>query len=162
MRKYGLLIALLLAPGCKATDGPEPLVTTTVQVTSTPTQISVNETAQASAIVKDQNGDPLTGKAIVWTSLNQGVATVSTSGVIRGISPGNATIQGTVDGVTGSATVTRVDFTDRLIYLAVDWARLSLPIPTPAQLMARLGIGGLTLGTPTATHTLSRCVQLTA
>jgi len=105
MRKYGLLIALLLAPGCKATDGPEPLVTTTVQVSSTPTQIAVNETAQASAIVKDQNGDPLTGKTIVWTSLNQAIATVNASGLIRGVAPGSATIQGTVDGVTGSATV---------------------------------------------------------
>jgi hypothetical protein len=102
------MIALLLAPGCKATDGPEPLVVTTVQVTSTPSQISVNETAQASALVKDQNGDPLTGKDVVWTSLNQGIATVTASGVIRGVAPGNATIQGTVDGVTGSATVTVV------------------------------------------------------
>ena len=109
MRKYGLLIALLLAPGCKATDGPEPLVTTTVQVTSTPTQIAVNATAQASAIVKDQNGDPLTGKSVEWSSLNPGVATVdATSGLIRGVSPGSATIRGTVDGVTGSATVTVV------------------------------------------------------
>jgi hypothetical protein len=108
MRKYGFLIALLLAPACKTADGPEPLVTTEVLVSSTPTQIAVNETAQANAIVKDQNGDPLTGKTIVWTSLNQGVATVNASGVIRGVSPGSATIQGTVDGVTGSATITVV------------------------------------------------------
>jgi hypothetical protein len=102
------MMALLTAAACQTADGPEPLVTTTVQVTSTPTQIAVNETAQASAIVKDQNGDPLTGKTINWTSLNQGVATVTASGVIRGVSPGNATIQGSVDGVTGSATVTVV------------------------------------------------------
>ena len=108
MRKYALLMALLLAPGCKSTDGPEPPVTTEVLVTSTPNQIAVNETAQASAIVKDQNGDPLTGKTVVWTSLNQSVATVNASGVIRGIAPGNATIQGTVDNVTGSATITVV------------------------------------------------------
>jgi hypothetical protein len=81
-------------------------VTTTVQVSSTPTQISVGETAQASAIVKDQNGAPLTGKSITWTSLNQSVATVTAQGVIRGVAPGNATIQGTVDGITGSATIT--------------------------------------------------------
>jgi len=106
MRKRGLIVALLIGAGCKSTDGPEPLVTTTVQVTSTPNTISVNETAQASALVKDQNGAPLTGKTITWTSLNQSVATVTPDGVIRGVAPGNATIQGTVDGITGTATIT--------------------------------------------------------
>src|SRR5678810_140995 len=85
MRKRGLIVALLIGAGCKSTDGPEPLVTTTVQVTSTPNTISVNETAQASALVKDQNGAPLTGKTITWTSLNQSVATVTPDGVIRGV-----------------------------------------------------------------------------
>ena len=106
MRKFALLTALLLAGGCKSTEGPEPQVTTSVQVTSSPTQIAVNETAQASAIVKDQNGQALTGKTINWISLNPTVATVSSSGLIKGVAPGNATINGTVDGVTGSATIT--------------------------------------------------------
>ncbi len=106
MRKYGFLLAMILAGACKGTDGTEPLVTTTVVVSSTPTLISVGETAQASAIVKDQNGNPLSGKVIAWTSLNQSVATVTAAGVIRGVAPGNATIQGTVDGVTGTAAVT--------------------------------------------------------
>jgi hypothetical protein len=106
MRKYGLIVALLIGAGCKSTDGPEPSITTTVLVSSTPNQISVGETAQASAIVKDQNGDPLTGKAVTWTSLNESVATVTSAGLIRGVAPGNATIRGTVDNVTGSATIT--------------------------------------------------------
>jgi hypothetical protein len=106
MRKFALLAAMLLAGACKSTEGPEPQVTTSVQVTSSPTQIAVNETAQASAVVKDQNGNTLSGKSINWISLNPTVATVSSAGLIRGVAPGNATIQGTVDGVTGSATIT--------------------------------------------------------
>jgi hypothetical protein len=106
MRKYAILVALLLVGACKSTEGPEPLVTTTILVSSTPNQITIGETAQASAIVKDQNGNPLTGKTITWTSLNQGVATVTSAGLIRGVSAGNATIQGSVDGVTGTGTVT--------------------------------------------------------
>ena len=105
MRKFGLIAALAIASACSSTDGPEPSVTTTVAVSSTPTEIAINETAQASAIVKDQNGSTLKGKAVTWTSLNQNVATVTSAGVIRGVSAGNATIQGSVDGVTGSATV---------------------------------------------------------
>jgi hypothetical protein len=107
-RKFGIIAVLALASACSTADGPEPLVTTTVLVSSTPTQIAINETAQASAIVKDQNGNPLTGKSITWTSLNQSVATVSALGLIRGVSAGNATIQGSVDGVTGSATISVV------------------------------------------------------
>ena len=108
MRKYGIIAALLLAgAACESGNDPDLPVTTTVQVTSTPTQIAVNETAQASAIVKDQNGDPMTGKTVMWSSLNPTIATVNSStGLIRGVAPGNATIQGTVDDVTGSATVT--------------------------------------------------------
>src|SRR5436190_22653214 len=106
MRKYAIMLGVLIIGACKSSEGPEPLVTTSVQVSSTPTTISVNETAQASAIVKDQNGNPLTGKTITWTSLNPSVATVTAAGLIKGVAPGNATIQGTVDGVTGTATIT--------------------------------------------------------
>lgn len=105
MRKPVIALVLFIAAACKGSDGVEPLVTTTVLVASTPTQIAVGETAKASAVVKDQNGNPLSGKTIVWTSLNNSIATVSTDGVITGVAPGNATIKGTVDGVTGTATV---------------------------------------------------------
>ena len=108
MRKYGpfLALLLLLAPACQSGDGPEPSVVTSVEVAPTSPEISVNEQAQASAIVKDQNGEELTDQTVQWTSLNQSIATVNSNGVIQGISPGNATIQGTVDGITGSATIT--------------------------------------------------------
>lgn len=105
MRKSGLICALLLSVACKGSEIADPAVTTTVLVTSSPTQITVNETAQASAVVKDQSGNSLSGKTIVWTSLNQSIATVSSAGLIRGVAPGTATIQGTVDGITGTAAI---------------------------------------------------------
>ncbi|MGK2963003.1 MAG: Ig-like domain-containing protein [Gemmatimonadaceae bacterium] len=107
MRKPALICAvLLLAAACSGSDINDPKVTTTVQVSSTPTVIAVGETAQASAVVRDQDGNPLSGKEITWTSLNQSIATVTpAAGLIRGVAPGNATIQGTVDGVTGTASI---------------------------------------------------------
>ena len=105
MRKLALISALLVFAACKGSEITDPAVTTTVVVTSSPTQIAVGETAQASAVVKDQNGDPLTGKTITWTSLNESVASVNSAGLIRGVAPGTATIQGRVDGITGSAAV---------------------------------------------------------
>ena len=105
MRKSALIYALALIAGCKSGEIVDPSLTTNVVVSSTPTQIAVGETAQASAIVKDQNGNALSGKTISWSSLNQSIATVDGNGLIRGVAPGTATIRGSVDGITGSATV---------------------------------------------------------
>jgi hypothetical protein len=106
MRKLILAGALLVAAACSKDGGGGPLVVSTVSVSATPTQITVGGTAQASAIVKDQNGNPLSGKTVNWVSLAPAVATVNaTSGLITGVSAGTATIQGTADGISGSATV---------------------------------------------------------
>jgi hypothetical protein len=106
MRKSALIVVALVAlAACKGGEIVDPAVTTTVVVTSSPTQIAVGETAQASAVVKDQNGNALSGKSITWISLNPTIASVTGAGVIRGVAPGTATIQGSVDGITGGATV---------------------------------------------------------
>ena len=65
-------------------------------------------------------------------------------------------------GITGVGTVERVEFADRLVYLAVDWAGLSQPIPTQSELAARLGLGAPTLSGSTFTYTPPRYGQLTA
>src|SRR5688572_12644388 len=106
MRKLGILSVLFLAAACKGTDSVDPPVTTTVTVSSSAATIGINETAQASAIVRDQNGNPLTGKTITWISLNTNIATVTAAGLIRGVAAGTATIQGSVDGINGTANVT--------------------------------------------------------
>ena len=84
MRKSILSGAMLFFAACGGGGGTTPLVTTTVVVTTAPTQISINETAQASAVVKDQNGNALSGKTITWESLNPSVATVSSAGSHQG------------------------------------------------------------------------------
>jgi hypothetical protein len=110
MRKSRFLCALLLvAAACKGTDGVAPPVATTLDVTTSPNSITVNGTAQASAIVKDQNGSPLTGQTIAWSSLNPTIASVNAStGVIQGVAAGNATIQGKSGTVVGTGTITVV------------------------------------------------------
>ncbi|HUQ47815.1 MAG TPA: Ig-like domain-containing protein [Gemmatimonadaceae bacterium] len=108
MRKTLFLCAVVMLSACsKGGDPIEPLVATTLTVSTTPTTITVNGTAQASAIVKDQNGNPLTGQTIAWTSLNPTIASVDgTTGVVRGLAAGNAIIQGKTGNVTGTGTVT--------------------------------------------------------
>lgn len=104
MRKLATLGALLLFTACKGTE-TDPLVTTTVTVSSSPAQISVNGTSQATAVPKDQNGNPIAGKTVAWTSLTPGVASVDASGLVRGLAAGTATIQAKVDGVAGTTSV---------------------------------------------------------
>ncbi|MEO5904390.1 MAG: Ig-like domain-containing protein, partial [Gemmatimonadaceae bacterium] len=107
MRKSVFVCGLfLILASCNGSDGVAPLVATTLTVSTAPTSITVNGTAQASAIVKDQNGSPLTGQTIRWSSLNPSIASVdSISGVIKGLAAGTATIQGKTGTVTGSGTV---------------------------------------------------------
>jgi hypothetical protein len=105
MRKSILCGAILVYAACSGGGAAGPAVVTTVAVTTAPTQISVNETAQASAIVKDQNGNALTGKTITWESLNPSVATVSSTGIIKGVAAGTATIRGTVESVSGTVGI---------------------------------------------------------
>jgi hypothetical protein len=74
-------------------------------VTIEPAAIQVGGTAQASAVPKDQNGTVMTGKTPTWLSLTPNVATVSTAGVVSGVAVGTATIQATIEGVSGTATI---------------------------------------------------------
>lgn len=81
-------------------------VLTTVNVLLAPTAIQVGQTATAAASGRDQFGATIAAGAISWSSSATQVATISASGSIQGISPGQATILATVGAVTGSATIT--------------------------------------------------------
>lgn len=52
------------------------------------------------------NGSPLSGRSILWSSSNDGVATVDEGGRIRGVAPGRATISASSGSVTGRVEVT--------------------------------------------------------
>lgn len=84
-------------------------VTTDVSsVTVTPSSFSLNvgATQQLTATPRNASGTELTGRTVVWSSLNTGVATVNSSGLVSAVGVGTATIRATVDGVIGSATAT--------------------------------------------------------
>ena len=51
---------------------------------------------------------PLPGRVFSWASSSPGVAVVSSLGVVRGVAPGSATITGTSEGKSATATVTVV------------------------------------------------------
>ena len=79
----------------------EDIPVTGVSVSPTSATISVNGTQQLSATVSPSDA---TNKSVTWTSSNTSVATVSSSGLVTGVSAGNATI--TVKTNDGNKTAT--------------------------------------------------------
>ena len=57
-------------------------------------------------VILDVSNNILTGRAITWTSSNQGVATVSSTGLVSAVSVGTAQITATSEGQNGNATLT--------------------------------------------------------
>src|SRR6266516_3169254 len=77
-----------------------------VAVTPAATSLPTGGTVQLTAIPKDANGNPLTGRSVAWTSSNGAVATVSSSGLVTAVATGSATITATSEGQSGSASIT--------------------------------------------------------
>ena len=71
--------------------------------------MSFPTTFQETATAQDAGGITLTGKTIVWASLNPSVASVSSTGLISGLADGTATITASCEGVTSHVDVTVVE-----------------------------------------------------
>src|SRR5213079_1140044 len=55
---------------------------------------------------KDASGNALTGRTITWSSSDNSVATVSSSGLVSGVVAGSATITATSEGQSGPSAIT--------------------------------------------------------
>jgi hypothetical protein len=107
------LIGLLFAVACEspfitdavgttpATDGS---VTLTV-VANSPT-LTVGQSTQITAMVKDAAGQPATSGPISWSTSAPAVASVSTEGSVTALSAGTATITATTNGKSAGTAVT--------------------------------------------------------
>ncbi len=61
---------------------------------------------QLTATVRDVNGLVVTGRVVTWASSNSNVASVSTTGLVTGVTAGTATITATSEGKSGTTAVT--------------------------------------------------------
>jgi uncharacterized protein YjdB len=96
---------------CEGQSGSSTITVTLVPVASvsvTPASagINVGATQQLSATAKDASGNTLTGRTITWASDNTAAATVSSSGLVRGIAAGTAHVTATCESQSGSSTIT--------------------------------------------------------
>lgn len=101
--------AIIVSAACCGSD------TTSVTVSQVPQTVTVSpasatglnpgDTRQFTATVKDGNGSTIYGANVSWRSTNTSVATVNGTGMAMAVSGGQATIQATSGGKTGSATI---------------------------------------------------------
>lgn len=77
-----------------------------VTVTLAATALGIGGTTQATAVVRDAAGAPLSGRAVTWSSSAQAVATVSSTGFVTAVSAGTTVISAISEGRTGTASLT--------------------------------------------------------
>lgn len=83
-----------------------PVAAASVSVAPASAEIRIDSTVALVATVRDTQGNVLQGRSVSWTSSNPAIATVSTTGVVKGVAAGVATITATSEGKSGTATVT--------------------------------------------------------
>ncbi|HET7565570.1 MAG TPA: Ig-like domain-containing protein [Gemmatimonadaceae bacterium] len=89
-----------------ATVTVTPVPVASIVIAPTSATATVGSTVDLQAVTYDAKGNKLTGRAIVWSSDHQSVATVDNSGHVKAVSQGQATISATSEGKSASATVT--------------------------------------------------------
>ena len=86
---------------------PPPVATVSVSPTSP--SLTPLAVVQLTATTRDASGAVLTGRVVTWSSSNIAVATVSSSGLVTGVTVGGpVTITATSEGQSGTVTVTVV------------------------------------------------------
>lgn len=106
MAGAGMAVSLLFAAACDDDDDPfVPVVTTITMTSGSPQTVARNATSQPLTVtVRDQNGDPISGRTVNWTVATGGGTLTSTSSVTN--AQGVATMTYTAGATAGAATVT--------------------------------------------------------
>jgi hypothetical protein len=102
--------ALITATSENATGGSTITVSSvpvaSVSVSPASVSLGAGATRQLTANPKDGSGNALTGRIVTWSSGNTAVATVNSSGMVRGVAAGTANVTATCEGQQGVSAVT--------------------------------------------------------
>src|SRR5687768_5318531 len=127
-----LSLVLLVLIACSDSNDPLTPVNAvaTVAVSPAAPALTVGQTAQLTATLKDAAGNVLTGRAVEWSSSSTATATVSAAGVVTAAAEGAATISAGSEGKTGQVevnvarvAVARVNVTPLTVVLEVGASR---------------------------------------
>lgn len=145
--RLSLLALLVLACG-----GSDPSVPSAIALAPTAvTLTAIGQTAQLSASITDQRGDPVEQAEITWSSSTPTVATVSLTGLVTATGQGTTQVTAAVGGIAAIATVSVVQTVATFEKVGGDGqsGEPGAPLPQPFQVLAKdpLGnpIAGLTV-----------------
>jgi uncharacterized protein YjdB len=118
-------------------------VTVSRVVVTGPATISLQQVVRFSAAAFDAAGNPITNRAVSWTSSDSSKAAVARDpvtqeGVVRGVALGTASITATIDGIRGSAATNVVGPTAPITSIIVAPASLSVEVGGSRSLVATL------------------------
>lgn len=143
VRAFAVAGALLALAACDESPVSLPQATT-VNVAAAEMSLMVGDAAPVAAQVLDQNGQVMQGLTPVFSTNNPAVATVGTDGVVRGVSPGSATISAVYGGSTASVRVTVApDRRGELQTLEVQADSLVADVRAGVQAVAVRAVNGL-------------------
>jgi Bacterial Ig-like domain (group 2) len=98
-----IVLICILGPGCEGFFIDPVLTGVTVGPSVT---VQTGATVQMSAVGSYNDGSQLKLSNVYWSSSSPNIASVSGSGLVTGREPGQTTITGAKDTVTGTATIT--------------------------------------------------------
>ncbi len=107
-----------------------------VTVTPLSATVSVGQTAQLTATLKDASGNVLSGRAVTWSSSDTTIARVSGSGVVTAVATGSGTITATSEGQSGTSSVSVTPVS--VASVAVTPASASMQVGQTVQFTATL------------------------
>ncbi len=131
------LATIIAMAACSSSpSGPSPTAVVSVGLAPSTVTLAVGRTQQLAATPSNYAGAPITGKSAVWSSSSTAVATVSPSGLLTAVAAGTATISATIDGKSGSASVTVITLPVATVTLAP--TAITVAVTATATLTATL------------------------
>ena len=106
LMRIPIFIASAVALAC---GGPTDTGNDVVSVTVTPETSrlsSLSQAVQLTAAARNADGDNLPDRTFTWSSTDNSIATVSTTGEVTAVGDGAVTITAMVEGVSGTASIT--------------------------------------------------------
>lgn len=108
LSRFRPLVWCVVLAACSSKDSSSTApatVVTSVQLSVASQSFRVGATMQATVTIADQNGKPISGESVSWSSSDATVATVNSTGLISAVGIGSATITAVSAGKSGSITV---------------------------------------------------------
>ena len=139
IRRHLALIGLMLVLGaCDRTTAP---TVTSVSINPRPPSVLVGETVTLEAIVDGSNNP---GQGVTWMSSDPVIASVSSSGVVSALRPGNVSI--TATSVTDPTRSDRLE--TRVVANDADYEAFNASLPTWAEFSPLAADEQVSLGAP--------------